>query len=160
MTRVSRVRRDGVDGIGLGQAAGPALPGAAPGRDLADSRLGGNQRDGDVPTPARGGLDTDPFDTVGGEQVDRLDVATSPVGERRGGQLDSVVVSALTPDRARCCSPAHIQQIRAGGLPHQAVRANLGRHRVTRSDYWLQKAVGRALMTTRSVGSSKRTPRP
>ena len=92
-------RGDRVDGIGLGQAAGAPLLGAALGGDLADIQPGGDQRDRDVLAPARRALDADLADTVRGEKLDRFEVAGALVGECGGGELDAVAVHDADGER-------------------------------------------------------------
>jgi hypothetical protein len=85
-------RGDGVDNVGLGQAAGPSLLGAALGGDLADVQPGGSERDRDVLAPARCAFDTNPVDTMRGEKLDSFEVAGAPVREGHCDELDAVAV--------------------------------------------------------------------
>jgi hypothetical protein len=83
---------DRVDAVRLGQAAGPSLLGAALGGDLADIQTRAGERDDDMLAPARGALDTRLVDTVCGEQIGSIDLASTPIRERGRGELDAVVI--------------------------------------------------------------------
>jgi len=81
-----------VNAVGFGMATRTALLGAALGWDLTGIEAGGDQRDRDVLAPARRPFDPDPFNTMGGQKIARLKVASPAVREAGGLDLDAVAV--------------------------------------------------------------------
>jgi hypothetical protein len=96
--------RDRVDGVGLGQPAGPPLGGGALGGDFSGVEPGGDQGDRDVRAPGREVFNADLDDTVRGQQVDRVDEAVGGVREGGVGEFDAVVSTILMVNWAWCGS--------------------------------------------------------
>lgn len=99
MARKQCTRRgDGIDDVGLVQPARTTLRCRSLSGNLAGIEAGSDERDGGTRAPPGRALDADLFDTVRGQQLDRLEIADSARGERGVGEFDTVGVDDADGD--------------------------------------------------------------